>query len=180
MNFKILKQETVFQGRAFGVKQVQLQLPNDRTTTYDLVDHNDSITLVPLDDDGRIWFVRQYRLGAEGQLLELPAGVLDDAEAPETGAGREIREEIGMAANELTLLGDFYLAPGYANEHMYLFLATALVSAPLQPDADEFLQIEKIPADQALKMARAGEFHDAKTLAALLMAEEHIRQRTGL
>jgi ADP-ribose pyrophosphatase len=178
MNFKILNRETVFQGRAFAVQQVKLHLPDDRTSIYDLVVHNDSITLVPVDDQGNIWFVRQYRLGPQQLLLELPAGVLEANEPPENGASREIREETGMAANQLTLLGDFYLAPGYADEHMFIFLATGLVADPLTADDDEFLQIEKIPAEQAMRMARSGEFHDAKTIAALLLAEKFFSQKS--
>lgn len=174
MNFTILHRQSMFKGRAFDVEQVQLRLPDERTTTYDLVQHNDSITLVPFDQDGKVWFVRQYRLGAQQMLLELPAGVLDNHEAPETGAHREIREEIGQAAGQLTLLGDFYLAPGYASEHMFVFLATALSPAPLEADDDEFLELESIPAEKALAMARAGQFKDAKTVASLLLAEKYI------
>ncbi|MDX9866216.1 MAG: NUDIX hydrolase [Anaerolineaceae bacterium] len=174
MNFKILNRETVYKSRAFNIQKVALHLPDDRTTTYDLVDHNDSVTVVPFDQDGNLWFVRQYRLGAQQMLLELPAGVLDNKEPPEEGARREIREEIGQAAGQLTLLGDFYLAPGYANEHMYVFLATNLSHAPLDADDDEFLELEAIPAKKALQMAREGQFKDAKTVAALLMAEKYL------
>lgn len=176
MNFEILKRQTMYQGRAFAVQQVDLHLPDGRTTTYDLVHHNDSITLVPLDEKGNIWFVRQYRLGAAGLLLELPAGVLENGEPPENGARREIREEIGMAAGQMTLLGDFYLAPGYADEHMFIFLASQLSHDPLDADDDEFLELEAIPASKALQMARSGEFRDAKTIAALLLAEKLICQ----
>lgn len=174
MNFKVLKRETVYKSHAFNIQKVDLHLPDDRTTTYDLVEHNDSITIVPFDQDGNLWFVRQYRLGAQQVLLELPAGVLENGEPPEEGASREIREEIGQAAGQLTPLGDFYLAPGYASEHMYVFLATKLSHAPLDADDDEFLQVEAIPAEKALQMARAGQFKDAKTIAALLLAEKHI------
>ena len=174
MNFKILKRETVYKSRAFNIQKVDLQLPDDRTTTYDLVEHNDSITIVPFDQDGNVCFVRQYRLGAQQMLLELPAGVLENGEPPEEGASREIREEIGQAAGQLTPLGDFYLAPGYASEHMYVFLATGLSHAPLEADDDEFLQLESIPAQKALQMARDGQFKDAKTVAALLLAEKYI------
>lgn len=174
MNFKILKRETTYQSRAFSVQKVDLHLPDDRTVTYDLVDHNNSISIVPLDQDGNIWFVRQYRLGPNEVLLELPAGVLEDGEPAKEGASREIREEIGKAARQLTPLGDFYLAPGYANEHMFVFLATQLVHAPLDADDDEFLQIEAIPASEALQMAREGGFKDAKTIASLLLAEKYI------
>lgn len=174
MNFTILKRETVYESRAFSIQKVDLHLPDDRITTYDLVEHNDSITVVPVDQDGNVWFVRQYRLGPQQMLLELPAGVLETGEPPEEGASREIREEIGQAAGQLTPLGDFYLAPGYASEHMYVFLATNLSHAPLDADDDEFLQLEAIPAQKALQMAREGLFKDAKTIASLLLAEKHI------
>ena len=174
MNFKILKRETTYQSRAFSIQKVDLRLPDERTVTYDLVDHNDSITVVPFDQDGKIWFVRQYRLGAQQMLLELPAGVLDDNEPPEEGARREIREEIGQAAGQLTPLGDFYLAPGYASEHMFVYLATNLSHAPLDADDDEFLQLEAIPAEKAMQMARQGGFKDAKTIASLFLAQKYI------
>jgi ADP-ribose diphosphatase len=174
MNFKILKRETTYQSRAFNIQKVDLLLPDERTVTYDLVDHNDSISIVPFDQDGNIWFVRQYRLGPDEVLLELPAGVLEKGEPPEEGASREIREEIGQAAGQLTPLGDFYLAPGYASEHMYVFLATNLSHAPLDADDDEFIQLEAIPAGKAMQMARQGKFKDAKTIASLLLAEKYI------
>lgn len=174
MNFKILKRETIYESRAFNIQKVDLHLPDNRTTTYDLVDHNDSITVVPFDQDGNVWFVRQYRLGPDEILLELPAGVLEDGEPPEEGASREIREEIGQAAGKLTPLGDFYLAPGYASEHMFVYLATNLSHAPLDADDDEFIQLEAIPAAKALQMAREGQFKDAKTIASLLLAEKYL------
>ena len=174
MHFKILKRETTYQSRAFNIQKVDLRLPDERTVTYDLVDHNDSITIVPVDQDGNVWFVKQYRLGAQDLLLELPAGVLENDEPPEVGASREIREEIGKAAGVLTPLGDFYLAPGYANEHMFVFLATQLSYSPLDADDDEFLHIEAIPASEALQMAREGHFKDAKTIASLLLAEKYL------
>ncbi|HZK62418.1 MAG TPA: NUDIX hydrolase [Anaerovoracaceae bacterium] len=169
MNFTILDRETTYKSRAFNIQKVRVQLPNDKIRNYDLVDHNDSVIIVPVDQDGDIWFVSQYRLGAESQLLELPAGVLDDGEDPIEGAARELREEIGMSASNLKLLGSFYLAAGYSNENMFAFLATGLQADALEPDADEFLEIKKIPISEVYRMAHSAEFNDSKTLAALLM-----------
>jgi ADP-ribose pyrophosphatase len=120
-------------------------------------------------------FVKQYRIGVGEELLELPAGVLNDGEDPQTCAAREIREETGMAAGKLELLGDFYLAPGYSSEHMYIFLASALYPSPLEQDADEFLQLVTIPAEQAVEMAQNGGLRDAKSLAALMLAQRRLR-----
>lgn len=175
MNFKITGSQTHYHGRAFNVEKVDLLLPDGRETTYDLVRHNDSVSIVPVDANGCILFVSQYRLGSEGPLLELPAGVDEDGESPETSAAREIREETGMAAGKLVRLGEYYLAPGYSSELMYAFLATDLTPAPLQSDPDEFLQVKAIPITQAYSMARRGEIKDSKSLAALLLAEPFLR-----
>ncbi len=170
MDFKILQREKVYSGRAFEVEQVLLELPNQKQSIYDLVDHKNSITVLPIDDEQNVWFVRQYRLGSESQLLELPAGVIEDGEEPEICAMREIQEEIGMAANTLLLLGDFYLVPGYANEHMWVYLAKDLFASTLQADADEFLKVVKIPYQVVLEMMKSGEIKDGKTLATLALA----------
>lgn len=170
MNFKILNRESVYKGRAFEVQKVYLQLPNNKKSYYDLVAHQDSVTIVPLDKDGNIWFVTQYRLGVDGQLLELPAGLLEDNEDPTGGALREIREEIGMASTNMKFLGDFYLAPGYSSEHMFIYLATDLFPSSLEQDSDEFIAVQKISIPDVLNMVQKGEIKDAKTLAALMLA----------
>ena len=173
-DFKILNKETVYAGRAFGVQRVSLRLPNNRETIYDLVAHNDSVSIVPIDQDGNVWFVRQFRLGAGSQLLELPAGVLEKDEDPAICAARELREEISMGSKELKCLGDFYLTPGYCDEPMYVYLATGLYPESLPQDADEFLDVVKIPLPKAFEMARNGEIKDSKSLAALLLAQPYI------
>jgi ADP-ribose pyrophosphatase len=170
MEFTPLSSETVYHGRAFDVERIQLRLPDGQQRVYDLVRHNDSVTVVPLDEQGNLLFVNQFRLGVGGTLLELPAGVMDDGEAPDICAAREIREETGMAAGRLELLGDYYLAPGYSSEHMYVYLASNLYADALDQDSDEFLQLVSIPAAQAYEMARGGQIRDSKSLAALLLA----------
>jgi len=174
MKFDLLHTEPVYQGRAFGVERVQVRLPNGHESVYDLVRHVGAVTLVPIDDDGRILFVRQYRLGADQVLLELPAGVLDPGEPPAECAAREIREETGNAAREMLPLGTFYMAPGYSSEYMHVFLARGLYPAPLEADDDEFLQVEAVDAAEAYAMVRRGELIDGKSLAALLLARPYI------
>ncbi len=174
MIFEELKRDTVYQGRAFGVHVVRLRLPDDRVRDYDLVHHMPSVTIVPLDDKGRLLFVRQFRLGAGEELLELPAGVMEAGEEPLVCAEREIREETGYAAGKMELLGDFYLAPGYSDEHMFVYLASELQLDPLKQDEDEFLELEAIPAGEALANLRA--IHDSKTLAALLLAQPRLAE----
>ena len=169
-SFKLIKSEPAFQGRTFKMRRDTVQLPNGRETRLDIVEHGGSVVMVPVDADGNILFVRQYRHAAGLDMLELPAGTRDGAEPPEVCAAREMREETGMAAASLESLGAFYLAPGYSTEFMYVYLATDLSPNPLQADADEFLQVERIKAAEAMDMARNGKLQDAKSLAALLLA----------
>ncbi len=170
MEHKIVNRKPFYQGRAFGLERIHLILPDGRPGSYDLITHVGSVTIVPLDDKGNLYFVRQYRLGAGGPLLELPAGTLDEGEDPKNCARRELQEEIGMGCKELFELGDFFLAPGYSNEHMSLFLASGLFPAPLTGDKDEFLTTEIIHVSQVGEMVRDNRINDGKTLAALMLA----------
>jgi ADP-ribose pyrophosphatase len=152
MPFELLKSEIIYPGRAFTIRRDTLRLPDGRETRFDIVEHIGSVVILPLDVDGQLLFVRQYRHAAGLDLLELPAGTLDKGESPEACARREVREETGMAAGRLELLGGFYLAPGYSTEYMYVYMATDLHNDPLEADADEFLSVERIPLAEALAM----------------------------
>jgi ADP-ribose pyrophosphatase len=175
MIFDWLEEEEIYRGRAFAVEKVKVRLPDGRITHYDLVNHTGAVTLVPVDEQNRIWFVRQYRMGAKGELLELPAGTLEKNEDPALCAAREIREETGLAARNVTKLGEFFLAPGYSSEHMYVYLMTDLYEAPLEHDDDEFLQTEAIPVDTVWEMIQKNQINDGKTLACLLMAMPYLK-----
>jgi ADP-ribose pyrophosphatase len=175
-SFKTIKSETAYHGRAFDVRRDHVSLPNGNQAQFDIVEHTGAVTILPIDEQGRIWFVRQYRYAARQELLELPAGTLDKGEAPDVCAHREVREEIGMAAGNLQKVGEFFLAPGYSTEYMYVYLASNLHSSPLQADPDEFLSIVRIPASEAYQMAEDGQICDCKTLATLFLVRPLIRQ----
>src|SRR6188474_1232304 len=145
MPFELIKSETLVQGRAFKVRRDTLKTPNGGETKLDIVEHGGSVVIIPIDHEGNLLLVRQYRHAVGEELLELPAGTRDGEEPFEDCAAREIREETGLEARALQKLGEFYLVPGYSTELMAVFLATDLKENPLQPDEDEFLQIEKIP-----------------------------------
>jgi ADP-ribose pyrophosphatase len=174
MKFEILGRETMYAGRAFNVQRLSMRLPDGRVKPFDLVQHNPSITVIPLTEDGKLLFVRQYRIGVGGPLLELPAGVLEKDEDPLEGARRELREETGMDAGDLREVGRAYLVPGYCDEYMYFYLARQLHPAPLDQDDDEFLNLEAIGLAEAFAMARRGEIADAKSLAAMFLMEKDL------
>lgn len=174
MTFEVLHSEVIYRGRAFNILREQVHLPNGNTTALDIVEHIGSVAIVPVDADGCVHFVRQYRHPAREILLELPAGTLEVGEDPGVCAQRELREEIGMSAGNLELVGDFYLAPGYSSEHMYVYLATQLKENPLPGDEDEFLSVEVIPAQQVLELLAQGKFKDAKSLAGLALVRSRL------
>jgi ADP-ribose pyrophosphatase len=171
MSFEVIQSEILLKGRAFTIRRDTLKTPDERETKFDIIEHHGSVVILPIDAQGNLLFVRQYRHATGGDLLELPAGTLDSREeAPEHCAAREIREETGFAAGKLIRLGEFYLAPGYSTEFMVVFLATELHYDPLQADADEFISLEAVPLQEALKRAETGGVPDAKSLAALFIA----------
>ncbi len=177
MPFELIRSETLLQGRAFKIRRDFLKTPDGRETRLEIIEHGGSVVLLPIDDDGNLLFVRQYRHAAGGDLLELPAGTRDGDEPFEACAAREIREETGMEANKLQKVGEFFLAPGYSTEFMAVYLATGLKENPLDADEDEFLQVEKIPVKKAIEMAERGEMPDAKSLAALLLARPYLGEK---
>lgn len=174
MKIKKLYSEKQYRGRVFDVAKVHVRLPDGKQQYFDLVEHGDSVTILAVDGEGNVYFVTQHRIGTDSTLLELPAGVLDEGEDPLTSAKREIREEIGLAANNFRELGSFYLAPGYTDEYMTVYLATELYESPLDPDDDEFLDVLIMPISEVYRKALAGEFKDGKTLAALLLAQPYL------
>jgi ADP-ribose pyrophosphatase len=174
MKFELLNQETIYRGRAFNVRRDEVRTPNQRNMQVDVIEHVGAVTILPVDDVGRILFVRQYRHAAGRELLELPAGTLNAGEPPEACALREIREETGFAAGKLVKLGEFFLAPGYSTEYMVVFLATQLRHDPLPGDQDEFITLQAFSIEQAYKMAQGGELMDGKSLAVLLLARPYL------
>jgi ADP-ribose pyrophosphatase len=174
--FELIKSETLMQGRAFKIRRDHLKTPDGRETKFEIIEHGGSVIIVPIDSDGNVHFVRQYRHAAGMDLLELPAGTRDGDEPFEECAAREIREETGMEAGKLQKVGEFYLAPGYSTEFMVVYLATDLKHNPLEADDDEFLSVEKIPVAEAIHRAERGEIPDAKSLAALLLASPFLKQ----
>jgi ADP-ribose pyrophosphatase len=174
MKPELVNSKTIYRGKVFDVRQDQVRLPNGKVMQLDIVDHPVAVVLVPVDSQGNIWLIRQYRHSAGGEILELPAGVTEAGEPVEESARRELREEIGMQANSIRPIGEFFIAPGYTTEYLYIYLATDLTPAPLPKDEDEFIEVVPTPIPETLAMARNGQIRDAKTLAALLLASPYL------
>ena len=171
---RIVSSETIFRGFRASIRQDHIRLAAGHVVEREIVVSHDSVALVAIDEERNILLVRQFRAPPGRVLLEIPAGTIEQGEAPLSCAHRELREETGYAAGELIPIGDFWTTPGFCTERMYIFLATGLRPDALPADEDEDIQLERTPFSQALEMARTGQFHDAKTIAALLLAAPHL------
>ena len=160
----------IFNGRIIDVRVDTVRLQNGRESTREIVSHDPSICVVPVDEDGNVLMVRQYRKPAADFLLEVPAGGIEPGEEPEAAARRELQEEIGHASDNLIPLSGFWLAPGWCTEYMYAFLATELTPATLESDDDEFIDVIRVPLTSVLQEIADGAIQDAKSVASLLLA----------
>ena len=170
---KILNSHKVFGGRVFKVT-VDTISEGDLTYQRDVVHHPGSAVIVPVHDDGTVALVRQYRHPAVRYLLEVPAGTLNDGERPEAGAARELEEELGLIAEQLEKLSEFFVSPGFLEEKMWVYLATGLSEGKAQPDEDEVLDVVRLPIGDALEMITSGEIQDAKTIIGLILAAPRV------
>ncbi|MBI2763784.1 MAG: NUDIX hydrolase [Chloroflexi bacterium] len=165
----------VHRGHYLEVRVDDILTPEGGHSTRDIVVHPGAVAIVAIDPDAAVLMVRQFRLAAGRTLLEIPAGTLDrsadgDIEDPDLAARRELEEETGFRAGSWRHLGAFWTAPGFATELMHLYLARDLVAAHedrLGPDADEHLELEHVPWQDAVTMAERGEIADAKSLVGL-------------
>ena len=168
---EVLSSETVYSGRILTLSVETVRLPNGRTVPLEIVRHPGAAAVVPIDDQGRVILVRQYRHATRSWLLEVPAGKLDvPGESPEDCGRREVEEETGFRAGEMTPLGWIWVTPGYSDEKIWLFLGRDLtpVAPSLQPD--EVITVEPLPLADAVRRAVSGEIVDAKSVCALLRA----------
>lgn len=160
----------IYRGRTFNVDVDSVRLPNGREMELELVHHRGAAAVVPVLEDGTVLLVRQYRYATGGWLLEIPAGKLDGGESPETCAAREAEEEVGYRPGKLEPLGWIWTTPGFADEKIWLYLATDLQPATQGLEDDEVLSIEKMPLAEAVEKAFRGEIHDSKSAIALMRA----------
>jgi ADP-ribose pyrophosphatase len=165
-----LSSRPVHAGRVVNLRVDEVRLPNGNVCELEIIHHPGAAAVVPLDSDGRVLLVRQYRHATGGWLLEVPAGKLDAGEDPETCARREVEEETGHRPGNLEPLGWIWTTPGFTDEKIWLYLATGLTPTAQALQADEVLTLERLPLDEAVTRALSGEITDAKSVCALLRA----------
>ena len=173
MNFeeKTIASEYIYRGRIMSLRKDKVTLPNGRASTREVVEHPGGVCVVPVTAEGDVLFVRQYRYPFREVMLELPAGKLDHgSEEPLEAGKRELREETGATAEKYVDLGAFYPSVGFMTEVLHLYLAQGLTFGAQDPDEDEFLEVVRLPLEEAVRMVMANELPDGKTQAGILKA----------
>ena len=175
MTFKPLSSVKLFDGKLLKIWEERVELPNGRKVALEVIHHPGSVAILPVDAEGNIWFTYQYRHAIKQMLLELPAGTLEVGELPAECAGREVQEEIGMAAKSLKLLGKIYLVPGYSDELMYVYLASDIYPSKLAQDYGEYIEVQTKTIEETYALLDSGQVLDSKTAAALGMARQYLK-----
>ena len=168
---RVTASRRIHEGRIVNLREDTVELPDGRSALREVVEHAQVVAIVPLDADGNVLLVRQYRLPAEGALLEIPAGGVNRGERIEEAAQRELREETGYRAERFERLTGFFVSPGYCTEYIHVFRATGLSESPIAGDDDENITIERMPFAQALGLVETEEIRDSKSIIGLLLAD---------
>jgi ADP-ribose pyrophosphatase len=158
----------VYEGHVLDLDVDDVEEPGGVRGRREVVRHRGSVAMLPVDADGRVLLVRQYRYAVSSYVWELPAGRLDAGETPEEGARRELVEEAGLEAGRVEPMLSFFTTPGFCDEVIHVFRATDLRTVPARPEEDERIEPTWFPLDDALAMIDRGEIKEGKTLIALL------------
>jgi len=164
-----------YRGRSISVFAEEVELPNGRRVTLDIVRHPGAAAVVPFVSDDEVLLIRQFRHAVGGTIFEVPAGKLDGGEDPEACAARELEEEAGQRARRLERLGEIWTTPGFTDERIHLFAAFELEPVAQRLEEDEVIEVVRVRLDRALEMIWTGELRDAKSALALL----HAARRMG-
>ncbi len=170
----VIESKRIFEGRICALRVDTVRLEDGRTATREIIEHDPVVAMVPVEADGTVVLIRQFRLATGGVMLEIPAGIVDPGEDAVTAAQRELREETGLRATKLTQIGEFFASPGFLTELMTIFLAEGLEPAPLDADEDEDIVIRRVSLDEAVRLVEDGQIKDAKSVAGILLAARRL------
>lgn len=171
---RVLESTRLYDGRIMALRVDTVLMPNGREATREIVEHAPVVAVVPVDENGDVVLVRQYRLATGDVMLEVPAGLVDEGEEIEAAAQRELQEEIGYRAGHLERLAGFFVSPGFCTEFIHVFLALGLEQSDLNADEDEDITVERVPLTEAVRLVETGQIADAKTIVGILMARDRM------
>ncbi len=169
---KQLTSKQLFDGKVVKLYFDEVELPNGKKAIREVIRHPGAVCVIPIDDEGYVTMIRQFRYPFGKTLLEIPAGKLEPGENPLCAAKRELEEESGVNAEKIEFMGMIYTTVAFTDEKIYAYLATGLTYKDSHPDDDEFLEVEKIHISKLVEMVMNGEIADSKTQVAILKAEK--------
>ena len=164
---KTIKETHIYTGNYLEINNVEVELPNGKTSNRDIIKHPVACAIIPFLDKETILLVEQFRKPLEKTILEIPAGKLDKNEDPLNCAYRELEEETGYKADSITYLGSIATAPGFCDEIIHLYKAENLSLGTKCCDEDEFTSIKTFSLDEVKLMVKSGEIIDTKTISIL-------------
>lgn len=165
---KTLSSAYIYQGKIINLRHDKVKLPDDRETIREIVEHPGAVAILALTEKKEIVMIKQFRKPAEEVLWELPAGTMEEGEDLLSCARRELEEETGYYSRKIKKLITFFSSPGFCNEKLTLFLAEDLEKRNKNEDDDEFIQVELIKPNEALRLVKENVIKDAKTIIGIL------------
>ncbi|MGO5096840.1 NUDIX hydrolase [Agathobaculum sp. LCP25S3_E8] len=173
MREKQLSHRYFFEGKIMKARLDEALLPNGKTALREVCEHVGGVGVLPIDRNGNVLLVRQFRYPYDTEMLEIPAGKLDHGEGESIAdcGARELKEETGCTAARMVPLGCVYPSPGFLTEVVHLFAALDLTDGEMQPDEDEFVELVRLPLAEVEAMVERDEIRDAKTVVALYRAK---------
>ena len=172
---KPLKQNYIYCGKIVRLRVDEAELPNGTTAPREVIEHPGGVCVAALTEAGELLFVEQFRYPYMETVLELPAGKLEYGEEPFAAGKRELQEETGASANSYRDLGKLYPTPGYCGEIIHMYLAKNLTFTAQNLDADEFLEVRRIPLEEAFEMVMRNEIRDGKTQVGILKVYQYVK-----
>ncbi len=177
MSYEVKKSELVYKGKVFSIEKDIITLPDGRETTRETVRHGGAAAMLPIDENGKIIFVRQYRHSAGFETLEIPAGTLEKGEDPYDCAVRELEEETSYKADKMTFMFKMYSSIGFCSEVLYIYRAEGLKKGSFNMDDDEFITLERYTLDECTELIYKGEICDSKSIAAIFAYKDYLSQK---
>lgn len=176
MSYEVKSREIIYKGKVFNLEKDIITLPDGRETVRETIRHGGAAAMIPVDKDGKIIFVKQYRHSARKEVLEIPAGTIENGENPYDCAIREIQEETSYKAGKMTFLLKMYSAIGFCSEVIHIYLAEDLEKGEYNMDDDEFITNERYTLEESIELIHNGVICDSKTITAIFAYKDYLFQ----
>jgi len=166
--------KNIYKGRILDLNIEKAVMPDGREVELEIIAHPGGACILPVHENGDVTLIRQFRHAVGGTIWEVPAGRIDDGENPAEAAIRELREETGLDSKKIEKLGEFLPTPGFCSEVVHLYIAQNLKECAQQLEEDEYIEVVRLPFEEAMKKVMKGEITDGKTVVSLFLAREKV------